>query len=273
MIIRSPKLQDNFYILDKTISEDERLTWAARGLLIYLLGKPDNWEVSVAHLQLQTLKSSKPTKRDGIYGLLKELIETGYVNRVAANDNGRFGSVNYIVSESPVNPPLTPLPDTALPYTAETPLIRTEVKQVLKKQTSTEKDNALPKNKSKKPFILPEWIDKEIWSQWMQVRKDKRQSNTDIALNDLVNELMVCQKAGFEPSEAMTTAVKKSWAGLKLNWLINLQNDDAQKNLNSATNRNSGFSKQPQERPKYVYQARGDVNNNVIESTGNIINE
>ncbi len=78
------------------------------------------------------------------------------------------------------------------------------------------------KDIAKKGFVLPEWIDKKIWAQWMQVRKAKKQTNTDIALTKLVNELLACQVAGFEPSVAMTTAVENSWAGLKLQWLINL---------------------------------------------------
>lgn len=41
-IRRAPRPKSNFYLLDKRISEDRRLSWAARGLLIPLLGKPDN---------------------------------------------------------------------------------------------------------------------------------------------------------------------------------------------------------------------------------------
>ncbi|RQY86714.1 hypothetical protein [Burkholderia stagnalis] len=34
MIIRAPRPTSAFYILDRRISEDRRLSWAARGLLI-----------------------------------------------------------------------------------------------------------------------------------------------------------------------------------------------------------------------------------------------
>jgi hypothetical protein len=52
-IIRGSRPDKNFYILDKTISEDKRLSWGARGLLVYLLGKPDHWRVSTAALIIQ----------------------------------------------------------------------------------------------------------------------------------------------------------------------------------------------------------------------------
>lgn len=35
-IIRSPRCESNFYVLDKQISEDKRLGWVARGLLVFL---------------------------------------------------------------------------------------------------------------------------------------------------------------------------------------------------------------------------------------------
>lgn len=36
-IIRGPRPESNWYALDKRIIEDTRLTWAARGLLVFLL--------------------------------------------------------------------------------------------------------------------------------------------------------------------------------------------------------------------------------------------
>jgi Fe2+ or Zn2+ uptake regulation protein len=94
-IIRAPSQPDNSFPLNKDIPEDECLTWAARGLLIFLLGKSDDWELSVEYLQLQTLKSYKPTKRDGIYALLNELIKAGYIRRSTRGD----GSTNWVIFE------------------------------------------------------------------------------------------------------------------------------------------------------------------------------
>ena len=105
-IIRGPRRTGNFYVLDKTISEDVRLTWAARGLLIYLLGKPDHWRVSPAALRNETSASRKPTGRDGVYALLDELIQAGYVTRTQERlPSGLLGETNYLVSEAPEPPP------------------------------------------------------------------------------------------------------------------------------------------------------------------------
>lgn len=113
-IRRAPRPESNFYLLDKSISEDDRLSWSARGMLIFLLGKPDHWIVSVANLINETSKAGKKTGRDGVYAVLKELESAGYLSREKARaDGGEFGGVDYIVNESP----LTDKPDTVKPDT------------------------------------------------------------------------------------------------------------------------------------------------------------
>lgn len=127
-IIRGPRKAQNFYVLDKCISEDKRLTWGARGLLIFLLGKPDNWKVSTQALINETNESRLPSGRDAVRGFIVELIECGYMQRsVARRDGGQLGGYDYIVNESPEqDEPATAQPATAQPATANPPLVRTE---------------------------------------------------------------------------------------------------------------------------------------------------
>ena len=70
-IIRNRR-RSRFVSIDQKAVDDERLSWAARGLLHYLLARPDDWKVLVKDLQRRG-----DLKRDGIYGLLKELRNTG----------------------------------------------------------------------------------------------------------------------------------------------------------------------------------------------------
>lgn len=146
-IVRAPRKESNFYVLDKKISEDKRLSWAARGLLVFLLGKPDHWSVNVQALVNETAGSRKQTGRDGVWGLLKELIDTGYCKRSQdRKEDGTLGEMRYEISEVPSLPltpnpdtaPLTALPCTAQPFTANPTLVsiegkaRTESKQGLR---------------------------------------------------------------------------------------------------------------------------------------------
>lgn len=138
-IIRAPRPEANFYVLSKSISEDARLTWAARGLLVYLLGKPDHWQISVESLRRQTEGARVRTGRDGVYALLGELESTGYLQRVQGRSvGGRLAEVDYSVSEVPSNSPLPDQPDTApplpaQPYPANPTLVSTDTKQELSK--------------------------------------------------------------------------------------------------------------------------------------------
>ena len=125
-IVRAPRPISNFYILDKRLSEDKRLSWAARGLLVFLLGKPDNWQVSIANLINETAGSVRPSGRDAAYALLRELEQAGYVTRSRPHKvEGTFAAFDYIVRESPFTEsqevvPLTENPEMVLsPLTAE----------------------------------------------------------------------------------------------------------------------------------------------------------
>lgn len=141
MITRAPRPISNFYFLDKKISEDDRLSWAARGLLIFLLGKPDSWEISIGHLEQQTRKSTKKTGKDGIYSLLSELEGVGYVTREQQRDRaGKFRELNYVVSETTqkqTDEPHRDFPDTADPYPGNPPQVSIDGVQKMKKTTTS----------------------------------------------------------------------------------------------------------------------------------------
>ncbi len=135
-IIRAPRPEANFYMLNKSISEDARLSWAARGMLVFLLGKPDHWEVSTHHLISQTEAClGKASGRDAVRGLIKELEQAGYLQiSMARSEGGEFGGRVYTVSESPA----TDYPAPVEPSPVNPPLVSIEVKQVLN-SASTEK--------------------------------------------------------------------------------------------------------------------------------------
>ncbi|WP_418131418.1 hypothetical protein [Variovorax sp. 278MFTsu5.1] len=117
-IRRAPRPNANFYVLDKSISEDRALSWAARGMLIFLLGKPDNWTVSVANLVNETAASARPSGRDAVYGVIGELKTAGYLRAETARaDGGTFGGTDYTVCEC--RSPLTEKPEAANPDTAK----------------------------------------------------------------------------------------------------------------------------------------------------------
>lgn len=96
MIIRTPN-RERYVIISKVPLEDARLSWKARGLLSYLLSKPDEWKVVINHLIEQA-----PDGEESVRSGLKELEEAGYIRRERARGGGgKFDSVNTEVFEEP----------------------------------------------------------------------------------------------------------------------------------------------------------------------------
>lgn len=213
MITRAPRPTSNFYLLDKAISEDKRLSWAARGLLIFLLGKPDNWTVSPAALVNETAGSSRSVGRDGVYAILKELKDVGHLRMVGnRSEGGTFSGADYLVSESPqtpfpgaVDPPHSAEPDTDKPDTANPTQVSIEKKQGLKEKQGL-------KASPDEPFILPDWIPGDAWAAFMEIRKGKKAKNTDYALKLLVNTLTKLKAAGHDPVDVINTSIKAGWS-------------------------------------------------------------
>ena len=117
-IIRAQR-RHRFVIIDQQAIEDTRLSWAARGLLGYLLSRSDDWKVLV-----NDLRKRGDLGRDGIYKLLKDLRKAGYIQFIRKRDkHGRIRGGTYFVQEiaSPPHPdsPDTVQPDTAAPNSAK----------------------------------------------------------------------------------------------------------------------------------------------------------
>lgn len=98
-IIRIEK-RKKFTVISRDLLEDNRLQWSTRGILGYLLSKPDNWV-----LQVQDLKKQGDLGRDAIYNRIKNAIQHGYITRIDHRDSkGRITGVEYIVHEEPIKP-------------------------------------------------------------------------------------------------------------------------------------------------------------------------
>ena len=95
MIIRHHR-RVRFTVVDNQPIRDERLSWKATGLLVYLLSLPDDWRISTERLAR--------IKTDGIAGVrsaMTELEDAGYVIRQKTQgDRGHWVTITH-VSETP----------------------------------------------------------------------------------------------------------------------------------------------------------------------------
>ncbi|WP_308021416.1 DnaT-like ssDNA-binding domain-containing protein [Neisseria mucosa] len=159
-IIRT-KREHNYTVISNKVYEKNQLSWQAMGLLGYLLTKPDNWQVMVAELVNVTKDTKKPTGREGVYNIINELKEKGFIS-VRKNSDG---STDYTVYDEPIQSPNQGKPNQgkpnqaepnqAEPNQAEPTLVNTDIQQVLKDSKDGDVGDDVPEaSESAKPINI-----------------------------------------------------------------------------------------------------------------------
>lgn len=98
-IIKIKKKENPFIQIDKQGIEDNRLSWGATGLLTYLIGRPDNWEISISHLS-----KIKTNKESATRNALNELREFQYCHFFRIKYKGKNIDSTYLIFETPTDP-------------------------------------------------------------------------------------------------------------------------------------------------------------------------
>jgi len=97
-IFRAIHCKDNPYFqMLRATAQDQRLSFEARGVMVYLLSKPNNWEISKKNLMSEG--NLGRTKMDRI---IDELTQTGYLTYTQEQDKGgKFTRAVYTLYEEP----------------------------------------------------------------------------------------------------------------------------------------------------------------------------
>ena len=100
-IIRVSKNKKNpYFLMNNTGINDKNLSFKAKGLLAYLISKPDNWYINYRDLSSSSLNGIK-----SIRSAVRELISFGYITLAQfRQDDGKFAYCDYIVYEVPQFP-------------------------------------------------------------------------------------------------------------------------------------------------------------------------
>jgi len=111
-IIRVHRQPNNFVTMNKGFLENNSLSWKAKGILAYLLSKPDNWKV-IANDLINRATDGKAA----VYNGLNELKEHGhYQKRPVRDETGKRisyweGTVSEVPMDFPENTLSSLLPD------------------------------------------------------------------------------------------------------------------------------------------------------------------
>ena len=152
MAIIRAKREHNYTVINNKVFQRNQLSWQAMGMLSYLLSKPDDWSVVVNELINVTKDTAKPTGNNGVYNILKELKEKGFV-QVRKNGDG---TTDYIIFDTPNQAnPNQANPNQANPNQAETTLVNTDIQQVLKDSKDGDvEDDVSEASESAKPINI-----------------------------------------------------------------------------------------------------------------------
>ena len=93
MIVKARHVS-NFLQMNNEPIQTPELSWAAKGLLAYLLSLPEDWEVHQRDLFTRSRSGTKPTQ-----AALNELIKAGYVVKEQGKNYRR--NTKYTVYEIP----------------------------------------------------------------------------------------------------------------------------------------------------------------------------
>lgn len=132
--IKRAKHDKEYVVIHRHTAQDRNISFEARGMLLYLLSKPDSWSIQVADLAQQCQKGR-------VYRILKELIEAGYIeNRERTQlPNGKFEWTPYILHERPITNivPFPEKPDMEKPYLENADILVNTEEQKIEKETTS----------------------------------------------------------------------------------------------------------------------------------------
>lgn len=93
------KESGEFVTVHKAFIHDASLSWKAKGILLYLLSRPDDWQIYETELIKHT-----SDKLSSLKSGLKQLEEAGYIKRKRKRDDqGRMQGYEYEVYEQPIH--------------------------------------------------------------------------------------------------------------------------------------------------------------------------
>ena len=96
-IYRTMKENGDFVTVHKSFIFDSNLSAKAKGILLYFLSRPDDWQIYTSEV-VKNMNDGQKSINSGI----NELIEAGYVERSRKRkENGDFNGYEYLVYEKP----------------------------------------------------------------------------------------------------------------------------------------------------------------------------
>ena len=158
-----------YTVIGNEAAQDSSLSWKAKGLLIYLLSLPKDWNIRISELANHATDGYDSTKR-----AMDELLASGYIQRGlrVRKPDGRLGDYVYLLSgvrnEMPnMGKPNVDLPSQGKPSQGKP---SQENRQLQKKEITKETNN----KRNKRKYVSKSYSsDFEIWWEYYLTNSNK----------------------------------------------------------------------------------------------------
>lgn len=142
VLIQQVTLDANFRVMANFSVEDPNLTWQAKGLLWYIVSRPQTWKVYVSQLIKIYTGQKKGSGKQAIRSMLKELKEAGYLTYELTR--GAKGQWKHIYKVYPL--PFSKFKEMGLKEIDESPCEKHEIQKKIPESVKPVSDNSAPEN-------------------------------------------------------------------------------------------------------------------------------
>ena len=241
-IFRVEKNAENPYVMiDKNVFEDTSLSFKAKGILGYLLSRPNDWTLIITDIQKRSTDG-----KDSVKNGIDELIERGYIVKTEQpRQAGKFATCDYVVYEKPINTDVNRCGNTV----ADKPLrinrcgkSATTNNNKLNNELTNKKDisSSTPKKQKPKSTSLEKPCDvtEQTWHDLLALRKAKKSPLTISAWNIAKKQIDEAQaKTNHTLEQILLAWIERGWQGFMAKWYFNHIN--AQNTQNTQGNHNA----------------------------------
>ena len=198
------RIDGPYTVIGNAAAQDSQISWKAKGLLIYLLSLPKDWNIRLSELARHATDGIDSTRK-----AMDELLNAGYIQRGARirKPDGRLGDYVYLVTGVRDDLPELEKPTLEKP-TLENPTLY--IKDLERKDLIKEKTN----KKERTP--LPAWLSEELWEDFKEHRKLLRKPLTPLAATRILKTLneVATDYSEAEARQCLDTSIANGWLGV-----------------------------------------------------------
>ena len=230
-IVRTRR-KHGFSIIDNDVFKPQTLSWEAQGMLSNILSKPDGWSVLVNALVKATEGTRKNTRRTGVYTIIRELKEAGFVQMVKHAN----GDVDYNVFDSPQLPVMDNAEQAKKPDVEKPDVEKPDVEKPHALVSTDSLVNTNLKVSPDNPFseqMEKYGVDQAFIDEILKHRREiKSRKPTPKAMNLILKNMVACVEQRLMPSmnDALNYLVNETvWQTLKPEYLSKKQGNNHDK--------------------------------------------